>query len=347
MSRRLVALVPAHNEAASLPATIASLHAQTVQPNRVLVVSDNSTDDTVAVARALGVDVMETVGNADRKAGALNQALATLPRDGYVLAMDADTQLSPDWIANALAALEERPDVGGVGAIFRAPEPTTYLGLCQYLEWERYAEEIDRTGRTFVMSGTAALIRWEALEDVRERFGHWYDTGTITEDSRLSLDLQMCGWGIASRGEVVTETMPTWRMLWLQRRRWYLGALQNVIDLGWSRVTARYWAQQAMLTVSVLLMSLLITLTIAATVINGGPITPEPFWLAIGAIFAVERVATVWDQPWPRRLFAAVVVPELIYALVLQTAFVAAVWQKAAGSAGTWAHLTPSPKGDI
>ena len=272
----ITVLIPAHNEAASLPATIASLRAQTVQPNRVLVVSDNSTDDTVAVAESLGVDVMETVDNTARKAGALNQALATLPRDGYVLAMDADTQLSPDWIANALAELED-PTVGGVGAIFRAPEPTTYLELCQHLEWSRYAEETDRTGRTFVMSGTAALIRWEALEDVRARFGHWYDTGTITEDSRLSLDLQMCGWSIASRGQVVTETMPTWRMLWLQRRRWYLGALQNVIDLGWSAVTRRYWAQQAMLTVSVLLMSLLITLTATATVINGGPVAPEPF----------------------------------------------------------------------
>jgi hypothetical protein len=36
------------------------------------VVSDNSTDDTVAVARSLGVTVMTTVNNHARKARAIN-----------------------------------------------------------------------------------------------------------------------------------------------------------------------------------------------------------------------------------------------------------------------------------
>ena len=72
---RVVVLVPAHDEAASIGTTLRALQAQTRRPDRVVVVADNCTDDTVAIARAAGAEVVETVGNTDKKAGALNQAL--------------------------------------------------------------------------------------------------------------------------------------------------------------------------------------------------------------------------------------------------------------------------------
>lgn len=334
-------LIPAHNEESSIAASVASVAPQV---DRVIVISDNSTDETQERARQAGATAWATEGNVHRKAGALNQALArladTLTADDLVLVMDADTVLNPDWTQHASAVLHNRPEVGGVGAVFHAPQPTSYLTLCQRLEWERYAEETERTGKTFVMSGTAALIRWEALEDVRARFGHWYDTETITEDSRLSLDLQMCGWELASPADcaVTTEVMPTWQMLWLQRRRWYLGAMQNVADLGWNRITRPYWRQQAMLALSVSLMGLYLTLTVLGVVLNGLTV-PAPLWLAVGALFAAERVATVWDESWRRRVFAALVLPELAYALVLQSAYLGAVVQKITRSAGVWAHV--------
>ena len=71
-------LIPAHNEAACIADTIASLRAQSHQPARIVVVADNCTDDSVSIARAAGVDVIETVGNTKKKAGALNQALPTV-----------------------------------------------------------------------------------------------------------------------------------------------------------------------------------------------------------------------------------------------------------------------------
>ncbi|GGA00091.1 glycosyltransferase family 2 protein [Nesterenkonia alkaliphila] len=340
----ITVIIPAHNEADALPTTIASLRAQTVSPDRVLVVSDNSTDQTVEVARSLGVDVMETIGNTARKAGALNQALATLDRTGLVLVMDADTELVPTWIETALSELDD-PTVGGVGAVFHGGEPDGYLQLCQKLEWERYAEQIDRTGKVFVLSGTAALIRWEALEDVRHRFGHWYDTATITEDMKITLALKECGWTLRSpvACKTITEMMPTPRMLFLQRRRWYLGALQNVMDMGFTRVTAPYWGQQVMLAVSVLLLWTLIVATAVSVAINGWQ-APQLFWLAVGGVFVIERVLTIWDQPVRYRVFAALIIPELVYSLLLQASYVAAVWQKLTGSAGSWHHVETPQK---
>jgi cellulose synthase/poly-beta-1,6-N-acetylglucosamine synthase-like glycosyltransferase len=67
-------LVPAHDEGDQIAATLAGLRRQTLRPTRVVVIADNCSDDTVAIARAAGAEVFETVGNTDKKAGALNQA---------------------------------------------------------------------------------------------------------------------------------------------------------------------------------------------------------------------------------------------------------------------------------
>ena len=97
---RCTVLVPAHDEEAVLAASLDSLAGQTRRPERVLVIADNCTDATAQVARTNGVEVVETVGNTEKKAGALNQRLALLlpglePRD-VVMVMDADSTVSPD-----------------------------------------------------------------------------------------------------------------------------------------------------------------------------------------------------------------------------------------------------------
>ena len=70
----ITVLVPAHNEGDQILTTLDGLRRQTLSPTRILVVADNCSDDTVALARTAGAEVYETVGNAHKKAGALNQA---------------------------------------------------------------------------------------------------------------------------------------------------------------------------------------------------------------------------------------------------------------------------------
>ena len=52
-------LVPAHNESSGLSDTIYDIQAQLVGGDRLLVVADNCIDDTAAVGRELGVEVIE------------------------------------------------------------------------------------------------------------------------------------------------------------------------------------------------------------------------------------------------------------------------------------------------
>src|ERR671932_775536 len=78
VSRSITALIPCHNEQECLPQAIQSLLLQTRPPDRIVVVADNCTDDTVKVGRSCGVDVWKTVANHYKKVGALNQAFERL-----------------------------------------------------------------------------------------------------------------------------------------------------------------------------------------------------------------------------------------------------------------------------
>jgi cellulose synthase/poly-beta-1,6-N-acetylglucosamine synthase-like glycosyltransferase len=63
---RVAVLVPAHNEDAGLLPTLADIKAQMHVSDRLLVVADNCTDDTTAVAAAMGANVIER-NDPDRK----------------------------------------------------------------------------------------------------------------------------------------------------------------------------------------------------------------------------------------------------------------------------------------
>ncbi len=71
---RITVLVPAHNEAGQIEATLAGLRAQTLPPDRTIVIADNCSDNTADLARAAGAEVYETQDNQHKKAGGLNQA---------------------------------------------------------------------------------------------------------------------------------------------------------------------------------------------------------------------------------------------------------------------------------
>src|SRR5690606_37622501 len=72
------AVIPACNESDGIAAAVRGLRTQTVPPDEVVVVANNCVDDTAERAAAAGATVLAMPVNRDRKAGALNWALASL-----------------------------------------------------------------------------------------------------------------------------------------------------------------------------------------------------------------------------------------------------------------------------
>ena len=115
-SRRLRfnVIVPAHNEAEVIEGAVASLRKLDWPADafQVLVVADNCTDSTAALARAAGARVLERHDAVSRGKGhALDFAFKTSATHGWadaVVVVDADTEVS----ANLLEAFATRIESG-------------------------------------------------------------------------------------------------------------------------------------------------------------------------------------------------------------------------------------------
>jgi cellulose synthase/poly-beta-1,6-N-acetylglucosamine synthase-like glycosyltransferase len=110
---RFALVVPAHDEAANIAATVRSLLAIEYPPDafRVLVVADNCTDATAANAAAAGAEVLVRTDPARRSKGhALAFAFARLLDDTAieaVVVVDADSRASPDLLHALHACIAE------------------------------------------------------------------------------------------------------------------------------------------------------------------------------------------------------------------------------------------------
>jgi biofilm PGA synthesis N-glycosyltransferase PgaC len=348
----ITVLIPAHNEAAGIGETLKSLKGQSLVPGRIIVVADNCTDATAQIARDGGAEVVSTAENTHKKAGALNQVLATLlpeaaPED-LILVQDADSQLSPDFIKRAVGHLQADRRLGAVGGVFRGGDGGGFVGHLQRNEYARYARDVRRLkGKCLVVTGTAALFRVRTLRDViagrldgtlpaGNGRGGVYDTSVLTEDNELSFALLTLHYRIKSPADctLVTEVMPTWRELWAQRLRWKRGAVENCVQYGWTRVTRPYWGRQA-LSVLGLLVSVAYVCTIALALGTGAGLHMQPFWLAVTGVFVIERVVTVRLRGW-RYMLAAATMYELVIDLFLQVVHTKAYADAAFNNKKAW-----------
>ena len=121
---RVVAVVPARNEAEVLPSSVGALLAQRYPGHfDIVVVDDQSSDDTAAVA-ARAAELRNQTGRLTVLSGtpllpgwagklwAMEQGLAAVDRRGeppdYILFTDADIACGPDVLARLVAAAEQR-----------------------------------------------------------------------------------------------------------------------------------------------------------------------------------------------------------------------------------------------
>jgi glycosyltransferase involved in cell wall biosynthesis len=103
-------VIPTHNRARWLAGAIEStLKSPLIEPNRVIVVDDDSQDDTEEVARSYGVTYLRGVFKGP--SGARNAGLA-VTTTYYVNFLDDDDEWLPHNMEAQLAALENHPDAG-------------------------------------------------------------------------------------------------------------------------------------------------------------------------------------------------------------------------------------------
>lgn len=104
----IAAIIPARNEARTLPVLLGSLAEQTVE-HSVIVVDDESDDDTAGIAASAGAQVLAASG---RPSGWTGKAWAceggaSASTSEVVVFLDADTRLAPEALAGLVELLEQ------------------------------------------------------------------------------------------------------------------------------------------------------------------------------------------------------------------------------------------------
>ena len=114
------AVIPTWNRADLLRTLLPNLRSQTRPPDRIIVVDNGSTDDTESVAREFNADYLAFPTN-QGFAVAVNAGISHASSD-WVLILNNDVVLQPDWLERLLTSAKETKAAFAVGKLLQARE---------------------------------------------------------------------------------------------------------------------------------------------------------------------------------------------------------------------------------
>jgi len=199
-------LLPVHNGAAFLAASLESVLGQTLEDFECIVVDDGSTDESRAIAAAYGRrDPRVHVLPLTRQGGvvaALKVGLAAAVAP-YVARMDADDVALPRRFALQAEALEGSPELAVVGSRveYHCSGPTSQ-GLARYVDWQNSLLEPGQIRRDLFVESPLVHPTVMMRRQVVERVGGYQDRGW-PEDYDLWMRVLRCGWEAAKVGDVL------------------------------------------------------------------------------------------------------------------------------------------------
>ena len=230
---RVAVLVPAHNESTHVLPTIACLRPQLGPRDRLLVVADNCSDDTAALARGAGAEVVERRDTTRRGKGyALDFGVDCLRADPpeVVLVVDADCVLS-DGAVEAIARDCHRSGMPVQMLDLMQAQPGAGLKL-RVLEFAMVVKNLVRPlgtfrlGRACHLMGTGMALPWRLVSTAQLATGH------IAEDMKLGVELTRAGYPPRFLPEVRVSSsfVEDAEVARVQKSRWVHGHLATMAE---------------------------------------------------------------------------------------------------------------------
>lgn len=313
-------LMAAHNEEAVIQASIASA-SRLVPRAHIFVVSDGSTDRTVAVARAAGANVLDLQPNRG-KAGALAAGVDQfrLPdRFEIVMILDADTEPDSDYLSTGLPLFADSEVVvvagrattqwrsgrlGPVGRILLAHRERIYVLVQRLVKYGQGHAAIDAIT---IAPGFASMYRSRALREIEMD-----PPALVIEDFNMTFEIHRRRLGrIAFHPDAAiarTQDPAHLREYARQVGRWSLGYWQTVRRHGLCHPGV-FWLTIALYSVELIGASVCLLLTACVVVASAG--------LATVALIVGSAPAWPTWMPAATALLLVVAVPDLILSLAV------------------------------
>ncbi len=224
-------LIPAHDESLLITSTIRGIVPQLAEHDRLLVVADNCTDDTAAIAAAEGVEVLIRAETERRGKGyaldaGINHLRSAPP--SVVLVIDADCRVSEGTVDRLVraAGVTGRPAqaLNLMQATADAPASMRLAEFAWLVKNKVRPEGLNCFGLPCQLTGTGMAFPWRVLSTATLATGH------ITEDLKLGLELARDGSPpMLCRGTLVTSEFPSSSAgVKTQRTRWEHGHLSVI-----------------------------------------------------------------------------------------------------------------------
>jgi cellulose synthase/poly-beta-1,6-N-acetylglucosamine synthase-like glycosyltransferase/peptidoglycan/xylan/chitin deacetylase (PgdA/CDA1 family) len=348
----LAVIIPAHNEAANIEATILSVMSSSITPAQVIVVDDGSTDETPRIVEHLAKEYYPHIKlvqkqNSGSKAGALRYGFEHVEYD-IVVCIDADTIIGHQTLERLRVHFAD-PRVGAVAGKVYPATTTTLIEKLQYLEYV-LGQNLDKTvfslgNAVGIVPGAIGAWRKRAVQEVGG-----YSTQTVVEDQDLTLALLARDWSVRFEPEALayTETPSTIQTFFKQRFRWVYGTVQCFYKYeSWLFSLSRPWLGFVVLP-NILLFNIVFPLLVPVVdgiVVLGllgfihAPVRLSTFaiYIALDIWYAGESL--MYEKKPPYRLLSLVIVQRFFYRYVMAFALAKSIALALLGTFVGWGAL--------
>jgi len=191
---KYVLITPAHNEESFIPRTLTSMVAQTVPPERWVIVDDGSTDHTAEIVEEYAkrypwIELVRRQQCQDRnfasKAHAVNAGLERVQSLDFEIVgnLDADVSFEPNYMEFLMRKFQEDPDLSVAGTPFT--QDGNYDSSQDSFEGENY------------VAGPCQLFRYQCFRDI----GGYMPNSAGGVDWIAVMTARMKGWKVQSFGD--------------------------------------------------------------------------------------------------------------------------------------------------
>ena len=295
-------IIPAYNAQKTLPACLDALKAQICSPAdaEIIVVDNNSKDDTARIASEAGVVVVNCL---KQGAGAARNAGIAQAKGDIICFTDADCLPTSNWLKEVSAPLLEHPELTACKGSYLTTQPELIARFVQ-IEYEdkydlmRKHERID-----FIDTYSAAFRKQDLLRE-----GGFDERMTWLEDQELSFRLARLGCQMTFQESAVVYHKHEDSLRGYLRKKSVIGYWKaQVIRLHPERLKKDTHTPQVMKIQMLLAMMLPVWLTV-------GIVSPGLFailFLITLLAFAVTTLPFV-IKAWPKDKIVALISPLLL-----------------------------------